>query len=103
MNTDETVNLLHSQWFKAMEASESFAELLKAFRHCEGWTQQEAAQKLGITKQALSAYERSIRKPSLKQAMRFGEIFGYGDWFALRLLQDEAKEAGLTVTIQLAG
>lgn len=41
-----------------------FSERLKLLRNINDWTMDELAFQLGITKQAVSAYERGKKKPS---------------------------------------
>jgi len=55
-------------WLQDQLGKVTFASILRSHRLCQEWTQQETADKLGITKQMLSAYEREVSFPSLKKA-----------------------------------
>lgn len=90
-------NFLESdqQWLQRQVDALSFASVFKSWRQTEELTQQDLAEKLGVSKQYISALERGQRQPSLKEALRFGEVFEAGDLFALQLLKDQIKEAAL--------
>lgn len=96
----ETIAWHESPELVAGMESLSFGRLLWAWRKGEGWSQQEAASQLGISKQLVSAYERGTKKPSLKQAYRIGEIFGVAETFALQIIEDELKELGLNYELK---
>jgi len=100
-NDNETKNIKDIPWIQEMIEAVTFAGMLRNCRQCEGWTQQETADKLGIKKQTLSSYERGIRQPSIKQAKRFGEIFGMEQAFVSQYLRDEIKESGMDIEIKM--
>lgn len=62
--------------FDKLAAALTFAEVLRSHRLCEDWTQEQAAQRLGISKQMVSAYEKGHRIPTPAQAYRIGEALG---------------------------
>lgn len=49
---------------------------LKQLRLENGWTQQNVADKIGITKSAYSNIENQNRSPSLKVAVQLQKLFG---------------------------
>ena len=52
---------------------------LKAKREAKGMTQEQLAEKLGVTRQAVGNYENGINKPSVPIAKSIGEILDF-DW-----------------------
>ena len=54
----------------------NFGEKLKIIRKALNLTQQELADRLGVTKQAISRYENSERDPNLRTAKDFSEKLG---------------------------
>lgn len=58
---------------------------LKVFREKQGLTQEEIAQKLGISKSHYTALELGKLDPSFGLLERFSEIFEYDDiWFLFK-------------------
>jgi transcriptional regulator with XRE-family HTH domain len=55
---------------------EKFAENLKAARKRRGLTQEDLAQKIGITNNGLSQYENAKRLPNIKRAARMSMALG---------------------------
>lgn len=51
-------------------------EKIKALREKAGMTQTELAEKIGVSKAIISAYEKGIRNPSYKVLTSIAEIFG---------------------------
>lgn len=49
---------------------------LRQLRMVSGMTQEQAAEKLGVTRQALSGYETGRTRPDLDMLMRLAEIYG---------------------------
>ncbi|ARF68917.1 LexA family transcriptional repressor [Paenibacillus larvae subsp. pulvifaciens] len=52
-----------------------FGKKLKELRKLEGWTQEEVAKKLGVTKQTYSHYENETRKPSLEMIKELANVY----------------------------
>ncbi|MEV2285733.1 LexA family transcriptional regulator [Paenibacillus larvae] len=52
-----------------------FGKKLKELRRLEGWTQEEVAKKLGVTKQTYSHYENETRKPSLEMIKHLAKVY----------------------------
>lgn len=53
----------------------NFGNRLRALRHDKGWTQEDLAKRLGVTKSVISAYETSLRYPSYDILIRITAIF----------------------------
>jgi putative transcriptional regulator len=51
-----------------------------------GWTQQELADRVGVTRQSIVAIERGTHRPGIELALRLARVFGcrVEDLFALR-------------------
>jgi len=49
---------------------------LKVLRAERGWSQQELAERLGVSRQTVNAIEAERYDPSLPLAFRIGEVFG---------------------------
>lgn len=52
-----------------------FSQILKQLRVERGMSQQEVADRLGLNKQAVSQYERGVRKPNFEIAEQLADIF----------------------------
>lgn len=52
----------------------TFAERLKTLREQKGETQQDIADLLGVTKHAVSGYERGVRRPAGESAIEVYEL-----------------------------
>lgn len=52
-----------------------FCQILKQLRAERGMSQQEVADRLGLNKQAVSQYERGVRKPNFEIAEKLADIF----------------------------
>lgn len=59
-----------------VQAAEQLPVLLKAFRKEAGLTQGEAATRLGVTQQTLSALERNAQKVSAERLLHLLSILG---------------------------
>lgn len=62
---------------------------IKDFRLKSGYTQQELADKVGITKAAISKYEKGQRQPRLEMLKKIAEVFGV-NW--TDLVSEEQRE-----------
>ena len=49
---------------------------IKEFRSERGWTQQELADKVGVSRQSINSIERNRYVPSLPLALLFARVFG---------------------------
>lgn len=69
---------------------------LKEVRTKKGFTQDEAAKRLGITFQALSNYERDVRDPDTALLKNMAELYGVSTDFLLDIkTEPETSEATL--------
>lgn len=59
-----------------VHTAEQLPALLKAFRKQAGITQQEAAVRLGVTQQTISALERNAQKVSAERLLQLLSILG---------------------------
>lgn len=50
-------------------------ELLRRLRKQRGFTIAEAAERVGISRQSLSNYERGVREPSLKILITMSDLY----------------------------
>ena len=74
-----------------------FGNNLKTLRLNAGWTQSQLAQKLGITKSVISAYETGIRLPSYDILIHIAKIFKVSTDYLLGLEKtQEIDLSGLT-------
>lgn len=90
------------EWLQARVQEMTFARALKAHRMCEEWTQEEAAKRLGISKQLVSAYESGRKIPEPVQAYRIGKALGMVPEMAVIYAVNDAlrrEELPLQVTL----
>lgn len=74
-----------------------FGSILKTLRLKENYTQAQLAQKLGITKSVISAYETGIRLPSYDILIHIAKIFNVTTDYLLGLEnKQEIDLSGLT-------
>lgn len=66
-----------------------FGELLKSLRVSAGLTQKQLAEKLGISKNAVSYYEKSLRCPSSDILIRVARVFKVSADYLLGLDNDK--------------
>lgn len=69
----------------------NFGKRLKALRTKSGYTQKELAQKLGLTKSVISAYENDLRLPSLDILIALSRIFRVTTDYLLGVQKDEKQ------------
>jgi putative transcriptional regulator len=50
---------------------------VKEFRTGLGWTQQQLADAVGVSRQSINSIERQRYEPSLALALTFSRVFGY--------------------------
>jgi len=53
-----------------------FGEKLKAERNKKGWTQDELAEKLFVSRQSVSKWENGLNYPSIEIIIRISDLFG---------------------------
>lgn len=54
----------------------NFAEKLKAERTKQGWTQDELAEKLFVSRQSVSKWEKGLNYPSIEMIIKISDLFG---------------------------
>lgn len=72
-----------------MKLADKIIKLRKQF----GWSQEELAEKLNVSRQSVSKWEGALSIPDLNKIIKLGEIFGVSTDY---LLKDEIEEAGIT-------
>lgn len=81
-----------------LQSQVSFGELIRSIRLCDDISQSELAQKLGISKQHLSAIENGKKAVSPVRAAKYAEALGYPvDQFVIAAIEDELRDAGIQV------
>lgn len=68
-----------------MKLADKIIKLRKKF----GWSQEELAEKMGVSRQSVSKWEGALSIPDLKKIIRLGEIFGVSTDY---LLKDDVAE-----------
>lgn len=70
-----------------------YGKRLKELRLLEGWTQEEVAKKLGVSKQTYSHYENEKRRPSLEMVRELAAVYkvNIDDIFAEEKINDLVK------------
>lgn len=59
----------------------TLGEKLKSLREQRGWTQSQAAERLGISSQVVSNYERDYRSPDKETLSRIAKVYNCSlDW-----------------------
>jgi len=91
------------QWFRQQVAALTYGEALKAHRMCEGWSQAEAAQRLGISKQLLSSYETGRNTPSLRKAFEMAQVLSMSpEVSVLLVINDQLRSLAIPLKVQVA-
>lgn len=72
-----------------MEEVMILADKIINLRKKNGWSQEELAEKLGVTRQSVSKYESAQSIPDLDKILKFSEIFGVTTDY---LIKDELEE-----------
>lgn len=68
-----------------------FADKLIMLRKKAGWSQEELAEQMDVTRQSVSKWEGAQSVPDLEKMIRLSELFGVSTDY---LLKDEIEEAG---------
>jgi putative transcriptional regulator len=59
-----------------LDTSTDIQNRVKELRTARGWTQQELADKVGVSRQSINSIERERYVPSLLLALTFAKVFG---------------------------
>ena len=70
-----------------------FADKLIALRKKAGWSQEELAQQLDVTRQSVSKWESAQSVPDMERLLRMSRLFGVTTDY---LLKDELEEVPQT-------
>ena len=94
-----------SKWEKELEKERgplTFGILLESHRKCEGMTQQELGDLLGISKASVCDLEKSRKIPSPSRAFEIASVFGVlpSLWVEIAL-QDHFEERGLKLKVSI--
>lgn len=90
-------------WLDAQLASLTFGRCLKAHRLCEEWTQEQAATRLGISKQLYNAYEKDRKLPTPKKAYDIAQALGMSpEMLVLTVLNDQLRKDRLPFQVSVA-
>ena len=64
------------KWKVSLTLTPHVKNRIKEFRSERGWTQQELADKVGVSRQSINSIERNRYVPSLPLALTFARVFG---------------------------
>ena len=78
------------------EVCMTFAEKLLNLRRARNWTQEELADKIGVTRQALSKWEANTALPDTKNVVAIARLFGVTTDYLLCEDEGREMEAGST-------
>ena len=73
-----------------------FADKLITLRKKEGWSQEELAEKLGVTRQSVSKWEGAQSVPDIDKILQLARLFGVTTDY---LLKDELEQPGATAPL----
>ncbi|AYB39712.1 helix-turn-helix domain-containing protein [Brevibacillus laterosporus] len=70
----------------------TLGEKLKSLREQKGWTQAQVANKLGVSSQVISNYERDYRSPDKEMLPLISNVFGCSlDWLLGATAREQIK------------
>ncbi len=75
----------------------NFAEKLIKLRKQQGWSQEELADQLNVTRQSVSKWESMSSLPDLERMVKLSEIFNVSTDY---LLKDDAEQVTVTAAVQ---
>lgn len=76
------------------------SEKIMSLRKRNGWSQEELAQQLGVSRQSVSKWESMASMPDIQKIMAMSELFGVSTDY---LLKDELEELPATAVGAVAG
>jgi putative transcriptional regulator len=68
---------------------ETIRNLVKELRIARGWTQQDLAEAVGVSRQSINSIERNRYVPSLQLALTFARVFDCATDDLFQLVSDE--------------
>ena len=75
----------------------TFGEKLQRLRKTRGWTQEELAQKITVSRQALSKWEQGTARPDTENVLQISKLFGVSTDY---LLKDEYESEHAISSVQ---
>ena len=75
------------------------SEKIMSLRKRNGWSQEELAQQLGVSRQSVSKWESMASMPDIQKIMALSELFGVSTDY---LLKDELEELPATAAVAVA-
>ena len=75
------------------------SEKIMSLRKRTGWSQEELAQQLGVSRQSVSKWESMASMPDIQKIMAMSELFGVSTDY---LLKDELEELPATAAVAVA-
>lgn len=80
----------------------NLSRAIKSHRQCAEWTQQDLADRLEVSKQAVSKFEKGNLLPSLDTVIKIADAFEVDrETFVRLLFQEMVTKAGLNYQIQV--
>ena len=69
-------SLLYSELESKLDMAQGITNRVKELRSAHGWTQEQLAQAVGVSRQSINSIERNRYVPSLELALMFARVFG---------------------------
>lgn len=73
------------------------SEKINQLRREHGWSQEELAEKLGVSRQAISKWENGTAMPDIDKVIKLSELFGVSTDYLLHEEYEPKQEVGFTV------
>ena len=73
---DTMESLLYSDLESQLDMAQGITNRVKELRSAQGWTQEQLAQAVGVSRQSINSIERNRYVPSLELALMFARVFG---------------------------
>lgn len=77
------IKLYRYQWKRELTYMTTMGKHIKILRADSKWTQDHLAEKLKVSKQAVSSWERDVASPSIKQLIQLADMFNVSTDFIL--------------------
>ncbi len=80
----------------------TFSEMIYSLRKTDELTQQEVAEGINLPKSRVCDFEKGRRLPTLDQAAKLADFFGYPrSFFYKRIFEDQARNSGINLKIEV--
>lgn len=66
---------MESLLYRRFDVGDAVRNRVKAFRTERGWTQEQLAEQVGVSRQSINSIERNRYVPSLPLALKFARVF----------------------------